>query len=63
MKIFVKAVDQTGPAYRCLTGNSHESVMQKSNRVVFIGPQIHKLFRDKQLNQILRGNKKRTWNG
>jgi len=28
--------------------NTQEAVIQKSKRVVFIGPQIHKLFRDKQ---------------
>lgn len=37
--------------------------MQKSKRVVFIIPQIHKLFRDKQFNQILRGKEKWAWNG
>jgi hypothetical protein len=37
--------------------------MQESKRVVFIAPRIHKLFRDKQFNQILRGNEKRAWNG
>jgi hypothetical protein len=37
--------------------------MQKSKRVVFIIPQVHKLFRDKQFNQILRGKEKWAWNG
>jgi hypothetical protein len=38
-------------------------VIQKSKKVVFIGPQIRRLFRDKQFNQILRGNEKKAWNG
>jgi hypothetical protein len=29
---------------------------------VFIGPEIHKLFRDEQFNHICSGNKKRAWN-
>ena len=38
-------------------------MIQKSKKVVFIGPQIRRLFRDKQFNQILRGNEKKAWNG
>jgi hypothetical protein len=34
-------------------------VCQKSKRAVFIGPNICKLFRDKQLDRILRGNERR----
>jgi hypothetical protein len=37
--------------------------MQKSKRVVFISPQIHMLFRNKQFNQILRVKEKWVWNG
>lgn len=58
LRLWIKQGQHIGASLR----NSQESVMQKP-KWVFIGPHIHKLFRDKQFNQILKGNKKRVWNG
>jgi hypothetical protein len=62
MKNFVKAMDQTGPAFRYLAEKFTGISAAKIKEVVFIGPQIRKLFRDEQFDHILSGNNKRAWN-
>jgi hypothetical protein len=48
---------QTGPAFQKFPGISAVKVKDG----VFIGPQIRKLFRDKQFHRILSCNGKRAW--
>jgi hypothetical protein len=55
---FVKAMGKTGPANRYLTEKCPGTTDAKIKQI----PQIHKLFRDKQLSGILRGNEKRVCN-
>jgi hypothetical protein len=62
MKNFVKAMDQTRPAFRYLAEKFPEIRTAKIKEGVFIGPQIRKLFRDEQFDHILSGNEKRAWN-
>jgi hypothetical protein len=61
MKNFVKAIDQTGPAFRYLAKKVAGINAAKINEGVFIGPQICKLFRDEQFDHIVGGNEKRAW--
>jgi hypothetical protein len=61
MKNFVKAMDQTGPAFRYLAEKFPGISAAKIKEGVFIGPQIRKLFRDEQFDHILSGNEKRAW--
>jgi hypothetical protein len=62
MKNFIKAMDQAGPAFMYLAEKFPGISAAKIKEVVFIGPQIRKLFRDEQFDHILSGNKKRAWN-
>jgi hypothetical protein len=62
MMNFVKAMDQTGPAFRYLAEKLPGISAAKIKEGVFIGPLIRKLFRDEQFDHILSGNEKRAWN-
>jgi hypothetical protein len=62
MKNFIKAMDQTGPAFRYLTKKLPGIGAAKMKVVVFIDPQIRNLFGDEQFNHILSGNEKGAWN-
>jgi hypothetical protein len=62
MKDFVKAMDQTGPAFRYLAEKFPGISAAKIKEDVFIGPQIRKLFRNEQYDHNLSGNEKRAWN-
>jgi hypothetical protein len=66
MKNSVKAMDQTGPAFRYLAekfpGMSAAKIKEGVFIGVFIGHQIRKPFRDEQFDHILSGNEKRAWN-
>jgi hypothetical protein len=54
-------MDQTGTVFRYLTEKFPENRVANNKEGVFIGPQIHKLFREKQFNQTVSCNKK-VWN-
>jgi hypothetical protein len=58
MKNFVKAMDQTGPAFRYLDEKFTGISPRKIKEGVFIGPQIHKFFRDKQFDHILSATRR-----
>jgi hypothetical protein len=62
MKNFVKAADQTRPAFRYLAEKFPGISAAKIKEGVFIGLQIRKLFGDEQFDHILSRNEKRAWN-
>ena len=59
MKNFVNIMDQTGSAFRYFTEKLPGMSPAKTKEGVFIGPQMCKLLRHKQFDQILICNKKR----
>jgi len=61
MKNFVKTMDQTGSAFKYLAEKFPRLSKAKNKELVFVGPQIHKLFRDDVFNNILQGDKKKSW--
>jgi hypothetical protein len=62
MNNFVKGMGQTGPAFRNLAEKLPGINAAQVKDGVFIGQQIRKLFRDKQLDRILSCNEKMEWN-
>jgi hypothetical protein len=58
----VKAMDQTGTVFRYLTEKFPGIRAANINEGVFIGPEIHKLFRDKQFNRTVNCNEKTARN-
>jgi hypothetical protein len=62
MTNFVKAMDQTGPAFRYLAEKFPGISAAKINKGVFIGNQIRKLFTDEKFDHILSRNEKRACN-
>jgi hypothetical protein len=61
MKNFVKAIDQTGSASKYLAEKFPQLSEVKIKEEVFVGPQIHKLFRDDMFNNLLQGDEKKAW--
>jgi len=62
MKNFVKVMDQTGSAFRYFTEKFPGTSAAKTKEGVFIGPQMCKILRHTQFDQILICNEKRAWN-
>ena len=61
MKNYVKAMDRTGSALKYLAGKFPRLSEEKIKEGVFVGPQIHKLFRDDMFNNLLQGDEKKAW--
>jgi len=61
MKNFVKAMDQTGSVFKYLAEKFPQLSDEKIKEGVFVGPQIHKLFRDDMFNNLLQGDEKKAW--
>jgi hypothetical protein len=62
MKNFVKALDRNGPAFSFLCEKFPRLSTEKIKAGVFIGPQIHQLFRYPQFDLILSDDEKAVWN-
>lgn len=62
MKNFVKAMDKTGEAFLYLRKKFPRLSEAKIKEGIFVGPQIHKLFKDEHFNNILTGDEKLAWN-
>jgi len=62
MKNFVKAMDRNGSVFKYQAEKFPRLSEAKIKEGVFVGPQIHKLFRDDMFNILLQGNEKRAWN-
>jgi hypothetical protein len=56
---FVKATDRTGSAFKYLAEKFPRLSKMKIKEGVFVGPQIHKLFKDNIINNLLQGDKKK----
>jgi len=63
MKNFVKAMDQTGSAFKYLAEKFPRLREAKIKEGVFVGPQIRKLFRDNMFYNLLQGDEKKDWGG
>ena len=61
MKNFVKAMDWTGSAFKCLAEKFTRLSEAKIKEGVFVGPQIRKLFRDDMFNNLLQVDEKKAW--
>jgi hypothetical protein len=61
MKNFVKAMDRTGLAFKYLAEKFPRLSKAKIKEWVFLGPQIHKFFRDDIFNSLLQGDEKKSW--
>jgi len=61
MKNFVKAMDRTGSAFKYLAEKFPQLSEAKFIEGVFVGPQIHELFRDDMFNSLLQGDEKKAW--
>jgi hypothetical protein len=61
MKNFVKAMDQTGSAFKNLAEKFPQLSEVKIKEGVFVGPQIHKLFSDDTFNSLFQGDEKKAW--
>jgi hypothetical protein len=59
---FVKVIDQTGSAFRYFTEKFPGISAAKTKEGVFTGPQLCKILRHKQFDQILICNEKRARN-
>ena len=55
MKNFVKAMDQTGSAFKYLVEKFPRLCEAKIKEWVFVDPQIRKLFRDDMFKNLLQG--------
>jgi len=55
MKNFVKAMDQTGSAFKYLVEKFPRLCEAKIKEWVFVDPQIRKLFRDEMFKNLLQG--------
>jgi hypothetical protein len=62
MKNFVKTLDRNGPAFSLLCEKFPRLSMVKIKAGVFIGPQIHQLFRNPQSDLVLGDYEKVAWN-
>jgi hypothetical protein len=62
MKNFVEVLDRNGPAFSSLCEKFTKLSAEKIKAGVFIGPQIHPLFRDAQFDLVLCDNEKAAWN-
>jgi len=60
MKNFVKAMDRSGSAFKYLTEEFPRLSEATIKMGVFVGPQIHKLFRDDMLNNLLQGDERKS---
>ena len=61
MKNFVKALDKEKPGFKYLYEKFPILSEAKIKEGVFVGPQIHKLFRDDTFDHLLSGNEKKAW--
>ena len=61
MKNFVKAMDQTGSAFKYLAEKFPRLSETKIKEGVFVGPQIRGLFKDDMFNSLLQGDEKNAW--
>jgi hypothetical protein len=62
MKNFVKLLDRNGSAFSFLCEKFPRLSMEKIKVGVFVGPQIHQLFKDPQFELVLRDDEKAAWN-
>jgi len=60
LKIFVKATDRNGSAFKYLAEKFPRLRGAKIEEGVFVGPQIRTLFRDNMLNNLLQGDEKKA---
>ena len=61
MKNFVKALDKEKPGFKYLYEKFPRLSEAKIKEGVFVGPQIHELFRDDTFDHLLSGNEKKAW--
>jgi hypothetical protein len=62
MKNFMKALDSNCPAFLFLCQKFPRLNTEKIKAGVFIGPQMHQLFRDPQLDLAVSNVEKAAWN-
>jgi hypothetical protein len=60
MRNFVKATVQTGSVFKNLAEKFPQLSEAKIKEGVFVGPQIHNLFRDDMFNNLLQGDEKKA---
>lgn len=58
VKNFVKAMDWTGSAFKYLADKFPQLSEVKIKEGVFVGPQIHKFFKDKMSENLIQGDEK-----
>ena len=62
LKIFVKALDQEGPAFKYLSEKFPRMSDAKIKEDMFVGPQIRDLLKDKQFDRLVIGDEQSAWN-
>ena len=61
MKNLVKAMNQNGPAFCYLIDKFPNLSSTKIKEGIFVGPQIHSLFKDSYFDEVLKGDEKTAW--
>ena len=60
-KNFVKAMDWTGSAFKCLAEKFPRLSEAKIKEGLFMGPQIRRVFRDYMFSSLLQGDERKVW--
>jgi hypothetical protein len=61
MKQFVRALPQEGPCFKYLSMKFPSITQDKLKAGIFVGPQIHKLMKDKDFEKTMNAREKEAW--
>jgi hypothetical protein len=61
MKQFVRALPQEGPCFKYLSMKFPTLTQDKLKAGIFVGPQIHKLMKDKDFEKTMNVREKEAW--